>query len=64
MELDTPKRNCPFQVNYRCNTKCAWFDIKKNQCIIWSFYGNVTDFIKIIQDYISLQLKIRNGQDS
>jgi hypothetical protein len=57
-----PKRQCPFQGSaYRCNPKCEWFDSAKDQCLMWSFHSNVSEFIKVIQDYISLQLKIQAG---
>lgn len=58
------KRQCPFDTNHRCSTKCEWFDLEKNQCLMWSFHSNVSEFIKIIQDYMSLQMKIRAGQDT
>jgi hypothetical protein len=64
MELDAPKKTCPFQINYRCHAKCEWFDLEQNRCVIWSFYRDVSDFVKVIRDYISLQLKIKNIKDN
>lgn len=62
-EIDPkPKRQCPFDTNHRCSTKCEWFDLENNQCVMWSFHQSVSGFIKTIQDYMSLQMKIQAGR--
>jgi hypothetical protein len=64
MSSSEPKRQCPFQINYRCTIKCEWFDTKNDHCLMWSFHNKVAEFVTIIQDYISTQMKIRAGRDS
>jgi hypothetical protein len=63
-EVEKPKRQCPFDTTHRCSTKCEWFDIPNDQCLMWSFHQSVSSFIKTIQDYMSLQMKIQAGRET
>ena len=54
---------CPFLTPKRCSQQCAWYDKAANQCVVWSFHKNVDSFIKILRDYMSVQLKIQAGRE-
>jgi hypothetical protein len=56
------KNHCPFQM-VRCHSECSWYDKTDERCLVWSFHINVSSFIKILQDYMSTQLKIQTVKE-